>query len=71
MLKGKSAHILSNELNVSEAFLCLEGEWEVTCEDLKVKIGPQDTFSAPKNSIRSIKHVSDEEGSVFIIRQKN
>ena len=71
LLKGKSAHIHSYELNVSEAFLCLKGEWEVTCDDRKVNIGPRDTFSAPKNSIRSIKQVSDEEGSVFLIRQKN
>ena len=71
LLKGRNAHIHSYELNVSEAFLCLEGEWEVTCNDRKVNIGPQDTFSAPKNSIRSIKQVSDEEGSVFLIRQKN
>jgi quercetin dioxygenase-like cupin family protein len=49
----------------------LKGEWEVTCDDQKVNIGPRDTFSAPKNSIRSIKQVSDEEGSVFLIRQKN
>jgi len=71
LLKGKNAHIHPYELDMSEAFLCLDGEWEVTCNDQKVIIGPRDTFSAPRNSIRSVKQISDDEGSLFIIRQKN
>ena len=71
LLKGKSAHIHSYQLDSSEAFLCLDGKWEITCNDQKVIIGPRDTFSAPKNSIRSVKQISDEEGSLFLIRQKN
>ena len=70
LLKGKSAHIHPYELDISEVFLCLEGGWEVTCNDQKVNIGPRDTFSAPKNSIRSVKQISDEQGSLFLIRQK-
>ena len=42
-----------------------------TCDDQKIVIGPRDTFSAPKNSIRSVKQISDEEGSLFLVRQKN
>ena len=71
LLKGKSAHIHSYQLDSSEAFLCLEGKWEITCNDQKVIIGPRDTFSSPKNSIRSVKQISDQEGSLFLIRQKN
>ena len=71
LLKGKNAHIHSYQLNSSEAFLCLEGKWEITCNDKKVIIGPRDTFSAPKNSIRSVKQIADQEGSLFLIRQKN
>ena len=71
LLKGKNAHIHSYELNSSEAFLCLDGKWEITCDDQKVVIGPRDTFSAPKNSIRSVKQIGDQEGSLFLIRQKN
>ena len=71
LLKGKSAHIHSYQLDLSEAFLCLDGKWEITCNDQKVIIGPRDTFSAPKNSIRSVKQISDQEGSLFLIRQKN
>ena len=71
LLKGKSAHIHSYQLNSSEAFLCLEGKWEITCNDQKIIIGPRDTFSAPKNSIRSVIQKGDQEGSLFLIRQKN
>ena len=71
LLKGKSAHIHSYQLDSSEAFLCLDGKWEITCNDQKVIIGPRDTFSAPKNSIRSVKQIGDQEGSLFLIRQKN
>ena len=71
LLKGKDAHIHSYQSNKSEAFLCLDGKWEITCDDQKVVIGPRDTFSAPKNSIRSVKQISDEEGSLFLVRQKN
>jgi len=71
LLKGKSAHIHSYQLTSSEVFLCLDGKWEITCNDQKITIGPRDTFSAPKNSIRSVKQISDQEGSLFLIRQKN
>ena len=71
MLKGKNAHIHSYQSNASEAFLCLDGKWEIICDDQKAVIGPRDTFSAPKNSIRSVKQISDEEGNLFLIRQKN
>ena len=71
LLKGKSAHIHSYQLDLSEVFLCLDGKWEITCNDQKVIIGPRDTFSVPKNLIRSVKQISNQEGSIFIIRQKN
>ena len=71
LLKGKDAHIHFYQSNKSEAFLCLDGKWEITCDDQKAIIGPRDTFSAPKNSIRSVKQISDEEGSLFLVRQKN
>ncbi len=71
MLKGKNAHIHPYSLNQSEVFLCYEGEWQITCDDEIVTIGPKDTFSSPKNSVRSIKNISDQEGSIFIVRQKN
>ena len=71
LLKGNSAHIHSYTIDLSEVFHCLNGEWEITCDDEKVVIGPRDTFSVPKKSIRSIKQISKEEGSLFIIRQKN
>ena len=71
LLKGKNAHIHSYQSNASEAFLCLDGKWEINCDDQKVVIGPRDTFSAPKNSFRSVKQISDEEGNLFLIRQKN
>ena len=71
LLKGNSAHIHSYTIDLSEVFNCLNGEWEITCDDEKVVIGPRDTFSVPKKSMRSIKQISKEEGSLFIVRQKN
>ena len=71
LLKGNSAHIDSYTIDLSEVFHCLNGEWEIICDDEKVVIGPRDTFSVPKKSIRSIKQISKEEGSLFIVRQKN
>ena len=71
LLKGNKAHIHSYSTDLSEVFHCLSGEWEITCDDEKVVIGSCDTFSVPKKSLRSVKHISKDEGSVFIIRQKN
>ena len=71
MLKGKNAHIQPYTLKESEVYLCLEGEWEVTCNDQKTTIGPNDSFSSPRGSNRSLKNISNQEGSIFIIRQKN
>ncbi len=71
LIKGNSAHIHPYTIDLSEVFNCLNGEWEITCDDEKVVIGPRDTFSVPKKSMRSIKQISKEEGSLFIIRQKN
>jgi quercetin dioxygenase-like cupin family protein len=68
LLKGNKAHIHEYSLNQSEAYNCLEGEWEVTCNGEKLVIGPKDTFSAPKNSIRSLRHIGQDEGSLFIVR---
>ena len=50
---------------------CLSGEWEIDCDGEKVVIKDKDTFSVPKNSSRSIKQISDEDGNLFIIRQTN
>jgi mannose-6-phosphate isomerase-like protein (cupin superfamily) len=71
LLKGRDAHIHSYQSKKSEAFICLDGKWEITCDDQKAIIGPRDTFSAPKNSIRSVKQISEEVGSLFLVRQKN
>ena len=71
MLKGNNAHIHPYTLKESEVYLCLEGEWEVTCNDQKTTIGPNDSFSSPRGSNRSLKNISNQEGSIFIIRQKN
>ena len=71
LLKGNKAHIHAYSTDLSEAFHCLSGEWEITCNDEKIVIGPRDTFSAPKKSMRSVKQISKDEGSLFIIRQKN
>ena len=70
-MHGENAHIHTYTLPESEAYLCLEGEWEITCNDEKVVIGPCDTFSVPKKSMRSVKQISKDEGSLFIVRQKN
>ena len=70
LLKGNNAHIHSYVLEESEVFLCLDGEWEIHCDDQKIILGERDTFSPPKNSQRSIKNVGSESGSLFIIRNK-
>ena len=58
------SNILTNNIidNENNPFRCFDNQ--------KVVIGPRDTFSAPKNSIRSVKQISDQEGSLFLIRQK-
>ena len=70
LLKGDNAHIHSYNLEESEVFLCLDGEWEVSCDDQKIILGSRDAFSPPKNSQRSIKNIGSETGSLFIIRNK-
>ena len=37
----------------------------------KVVINSRDTFSVPKDSARSIQQISENDGSLFIIRQTN
>ncbi len=69
LLKGVSAHIHSYSVDSSEFYNCLTGNWEVTCNDEKVILGPRDSFSAPKKSTRSVKQISKDEGSLFIVRQ--
>tara|TARA_B100000959_G_scaffold89307_1_gene94797 strand:+ start:215 stop:1183 length:969 start_codon:yes stop_codon:yes gene_type:complete len=71
LLKGTSAHIHSYTRDRSEFYNCLSGEWEVTCDDEKVILGPLDSFSAPKKSTRSVKQISKDEGSLFIVRETN
>ena len=71
LIKGNAAHIHSYAIDLSEVFHCLSGEWEITCNDEKIVIGPRDTFSVPKKLMRSVKQISKDEGSLFIIRQKN
>ena len=71
LLQGKNAHIHEYELEKSEVFNCLDGEWEIQCDGEKVVIGARDTFSVPKNSVRSIKQIGDTAGKLFIIRQTN
>ena len=34
-------------------------------------INEKDTFSVPKNALRSIRQISDNDGNLFIIRQTN
>ena len=70
LLKGNKAHIHSYSNDLSEVFHCLSGEWEITCDEEKVVIGPRDTFSVPKKSMRSLKQISKDEGGLFNIRQK-
>jgi len=69
LLKGVAAHIHSYSIDSSELYNCLNGKWEVTCDDEKVILGPRDSFSAPKKSTRSLKQISNDEGSLFIVRQ--
>ena len=57
LLEGNNAHIHSYTSSKSEVYLCLEGEWEITCNDKRVLIGPRDAFSPPKNSTRSLKNM--------------
>ena len=71
LLQGKNAHIHEYALEKSEVFNCLDGEWEIQCDGEKVVIGSRDTFSVPKNSVRSIKQIGDNTGKLFIIRQTN
>jgi len=71
LLQGKNAHIHEYTLEKSEVFNCLDGEWEIQCDGEKVVIGERDTFSVPKNSVRSIKQIGDTAGKLFIIRQTN
>ena len=71
LLQGKNAHIHEYALEKSEVFNCLDGEWEIQCDGEKVVIGARDTFSVPKNSVRSIKQIGDTAGKLFIIRQTN
>ena len=71
MLKGINAHIHSYSLKESEVYLCLDGEWEITCDNQKTIIGPNDCFSSPRGSTRSLTNISNQEGSIFIVRQKN
>ncbi len=71
LLQGKNAHIHEYALEKSEVFNCLDGEWEIQCDGEKVIIGERDTFSVPKNSVRSIKQIGDTTGKLFIIRQTN
>ena len=71
LLKGVSAHMHAYSINSSEVYNCLNGKWEVTCNDEKVILEPRDSFSAPKNSTRSVKQISNDEGSLFIVRQSN
>ena len=71
LLNGKSAHIHEYKLEKSEVYHCLSGEWEIDCDGDKVVIKEKDTFSVPKNSLRSIRQISDQDGNLFIIRQTN
>ena len=71
LMQRINAHIHEYKLEKSEVYNCLSGEWEIDCEGQKIMIKEKDTFSVPKNSLRSIKQVSDEDGSLFIIRQTN
>ncbi len=71
LLQGKNAHIHEYALEKSEVFNCLDGEWEIQCDGEKVIIGERDTFSVPKNSVRSIKQIGETAGKLFIIRQTN
>ena len=71
LLKGKDAHIHEYQLEKSEVFHCLSGQWEIQCDGEKAIISERDTFSAPKNSTRSVRQISDTDGSLFLVRQTN
>ena len=71
LLNGKNAHVHEYTLEKSEVFHCLSGSWEINCDGQKVIINSRDTFSVPKDAARSIKQISEIDGSLFIIRQTN
>ena len=71
LLQGKEAHIHEYTLEKSEVFHCLDGKWEIQCNEEKIVIGAKDTFSVPKNSLRSIRQTGDTAGNLYIIRQTN
>jgi len=71
LLQGKDAHIHEYKLEKSEVFHCLDGKWEIQCNEEKIVIGAKDTFSVPKNSLRSIRQIGDTTGNLYIIRQTN
>ena len=71
LLNGKNAHVHEYTLEKSEVFHCLSGSWEINCDGQKIVINSRDTFSVPKDSARSIQQISENDGSLFIIRQTN
>ena len=71
LLNGKNAHVHEYTLEKSEVFHCLSGSWEINCDGQKIVINSRDTFSVPKDASRSIKQISENDGSLFIIRQTN
>ena len=71
LLNGKNAHVHEYTLEKSEVLHCLSGSWEINCDGQKVVINSRDTFSVPKDSARSIQQISENDGSLFIIRQTN
>ena len=71
LLQGKDAHIHEYTLEKSEVFHCLDGKWEIQCNEEKIVIGAKDTFSVPKKSLRSIRQIGDTTGNLYIIRQTN
>ena len=71
LLKGENAHMHSYTLSDSEVYLCLDGEWEVTCNGEIIKLFSRDAFSAPKNSQRSVKNIGSNSSSLFVIRNKS
>ena len=71
LLNGKNAHVHEYTLEKSEVLHCLSGRWEINCDGQKVVINSRDTFSVPRDAERSIKQISENDGSLFIIRQTN
>ena len=71
LLNGKNAHIHEYVLEKSEVYHCLSGKWEIECDGNTLVINEKDTFSVPKNSLRSVRQISNDEGNLFIIRQTN